>query len=288
MFFSLTLTATSVTVLTSITTASSQTWLRGTVTFEKLVDRAQTLAGKNYVPPAEDALPDWMQKLTYDQYRDIRFDPKKALWIGEGIPFRCMFFHPGYLFKRPVEMWEFTDSHQQRIRLSEEFFTYGPLIEKHGPVPPEVGFAGVRLHTPLNTPDYYDELIVFQGASYWRALGKGQRYGISSRGIAVNTGLAGIPEEFPDFRAFWLRKPSIGDDHAHIYALLDGPSVTGAYEFKIYPGEDTVVDVRMVVFLRKDVLRLGIAPMSSMYWFGENSRRRFDDYRPEVHDSDGL
>lgn len=265
-----------------------QTWLRGTVTFEKLVERAQNLAGKAYVPPSENALPQWMQELSYDQYRDIRFDPKKALWIGEGIPFRAMFFHPGYLFRRPVEMWEFTDSHQQRIRLSEEFFTYGPLIEKHGAVPPEVGFAGVRLHTPLNTPDYYDELIVFQGASYWRALGRGQRYGISARGIAVNTGLAGVPEEFPDFRAFWLRKPNVGDDHALVYALLDGPSVTGAYEFMIYPGEDTVVDVRMVVFLRRDVQRLGIAPMSSMYWFGENSRRRFDDYRPEVHDSDGL
>jgi glucans biosynthesis protein len=131
-------------------------------------------------------------------------------------------------------------------------------------------------------------MIVLQGASYWRALGKGQRYGISARGLAVDTGIEGGEEEFPLFREFWLGKPVKGDAAATFFALLDGPSYTGAYAFRVEPGDDTVVTVNAVLFARKAVRRLGIAPMSSMYWFGENSRRRFDDFRPEVHDSDGL
>jgi glucans biosynthesis protein len=119
-------------------------------------------------------------------------------------------------------------------------------------------------------------------------LGKNQRYGISSRGIAVDTGADGAAEEFPSFREFWLRKPEPGDTQVRIYALLDGPSYAGAYVFKIHPGNVTKVNVKAVIFTRRAVKRLGIAPMSSMFWFGENSRRRFDDFRPEVHDSDGL
>lgn len=266
----------------------AQTWLRGAVTFEAVENRARELAGRKYQPPDDDALPQWMRELTYDQYRDIRFDPAQALWGKEPLRFRAHFFHPGYLFTRPVELYEVTDSHRQKIRLSEQFFTYGPLVAKHGELPPEAGFAGLRIHSPLNTPDYFDELIVFQGASYWRALGRGQRYGISARGIAVNTGLLGRAEEFPDFRAFWLRKPEPGEESMTLLALLDGPSLAGAYEFVVTPGEDTVVEVRSVLFLREPVERLGVAPLSSMFWFGENSRRRFDDLRPEVHDSDGL
>ncbi|MCB1134311.1 MAG: glucan biosynthesis protein, partial [Verrucomicrobiae bacterium] len=173
-------------------------------------------------------------------------------------------------------------------RFAEAFFDYGPLVAHRGELPQDGGFSGFRLHTPLNQPDVYDELVVFQGASYWRALGKGQKYGISARGIAVDTGVDGAAEEFPAFREFWLRKPEKGDTHARIYALLDGPSYAGAYAFRVHPGDDTQMEVRAVLFCRKEVKRFGVAPMSSMFWFGENSRRRFDDYRPEVHDSDGL
>lgn len=256
--------------------------------FGKIEERARELAAEPYQEPSGDVLPEWMRQLTYDQYRDIRFNPEQALWGQEPLRFRAMFFHPGYLFTRPVELYEVTDSHRQKIRLSEDFFTYGPLVSEHGGLPPEAGFAGLRIHSPLNAPDYFDELIVFQGASYWRALGRGQRYGISARGVAVNTGLPDQAEEFPDFRAFWLGKPSPGEENLQILALLDGPSITGAFSFVITPGEDTIVEVHSVLFTRKAITRLGIAPMSSMFWFGENSRRRFDDFRPEVHDSDGL
>nr|WP_226895599.1 glucan biosynthesis protein [Luteolibacter marinus] len=265
-----------------------QDWEREDVTFEKIEARAKHLADSDYVAPDKESLPAWMKDLTYDQYRDIRFIPERALWAAEKLPFRAMLFHPGYIFREPVTVNEYTETHQQRIRLTDEFFSYGPLVDARGDLPPEAGFAGVRLHAPLNNPGIFDELIVFQGASYWRALGKNQRYGISSRGVAIDTGADGVAEEFPMFREFWLRKPVAEDKASMMFALLDGPSYTGAYGFVIQPGDDTVVSVRAVLHARKEVKRLGLAPMSSMFWFGENSRRRFDDFRPEVHDSDGL
>ena len=268
--------------------ALCQTWEREDVGFESIQSRARDLANKPYVAPNRDSLPAWMNDLSYDQYRDIRFNPNQALWNADKLPFRAMFFHPGYLFREPVTLNEFTSTHQQQIRLAEAFFNYGPQVSKHGDLPAGGGFAGFRLHAPLNNPDVFDELVVFQGASYWRALGKNQKYGISSRGLAVDTGIENVQEEFPNFREFWLRKPDANDAQAVIYALLDGASYSGAFQFKISPGNTPIVDVHAVLFARRAVQRLGIAPMSSMFWFGENSRRRFDDFRPEVHDSDGL
>jgi glucans biosynthesis protein len=272
---------------TLTTSALCQDWGREDVGFESIQSRARDLATKPFVPPAQN-LPAWMNNLSYDQYRDIRFNPNQALWATEKLPFRAMFFHPGSNFREPVVLNEFTSTHQQKIRLAEAYFNYGPLINKHGELPADGGFSGFRLHTPLNKPDQFDELIAFQGGSYWRALGKNQHYGISSRGIAVDTGAEGATEEFPSFREFWLRKPEANATQVVAYALLDGPSYSGAYQFKISPGNATIVEVKAVLFARRAVQRLGIAPMSSMFWFGENSKRRFDDFRPEVHDSDGL
>jgi len=268
--------------------AFCQTWEREVVDFPAIQSRAKDLANKPYVAPDREALPEWMKNLTYDQYRDIRFNADQALWTADKLPFRAMFFHPGYLFREPVTLDEFTATHQQRIRPSEDFFDYGKLVPKRGEYPVASGFAGFKLLSYFNKPDRLDEVIVFQGASYWRALGKSQHYGLSARGLAIDTGANGAKEEFPAFREFWLGKPEAADTAANLYALLDGPSYTGAYAFKVAPGEDTVVTVQAVLFARKAVQRLGIAPMSSMFWFGENSRHRFDDFRPEVHDSDGL
>jgi len=267
-------------------TAHAQTWLREDVDFQKIEARAKDLAAQPYQAPDREALPGWMKALSYDQYRDIRFRQDQALWNQGNLPFRASFFHPGYSFREPVQVHEFTSTHSQEVRFTPSFFEYGNLITEKGEFPPNAGFSGIRLHAALNKPDMVmDELTVFQGASYWRALGKGQRYGISSRGVAIDTG---AEEEFPSFREFWLRKPDATDQAIQVLALLDGPSVTGAYAFVIQPGEDTVMTVKAVLFPRKVVKRFGVAPMSSMFWFGENSRRRFDDLRPEVHDSDGL
>jgi len=268
--------------------AFSQTWEREKVGFESIQSRARDLANKPYVAPNRDNLPAWMSNLTTEQYQDIRFNPNQALWATDNLPFRAMFFHPGYRFRDPVTLNEFTSTHQQQIRLAEAYFNYGPLVQKHGELPPDGGFSGFRLLAPLNSPGNFDELISFQGANYWRALGKNQRYGISSRGLAVDTGIDDVTEEFPTFREFWLRKPDADDTKAQFFALLDGPSYVGAYAFSVHPGNETIVDVQAVLFTRRAVQRLGIAPMSSMFWFGENSRRRFDNWHPETHDSDGL
>lgn len=265
-----------------------QSWQREKISFEAVEKRAKDLADSDYVPTDADNLPDWLKNLGYDQYRAIRFRNEHELWAAENLPFRCVFFHPGYIFKEPVQLNEFTSTHTQRIRLSESYFEYGDLVGERGDLPVEAGFSGFRLYTPYVADEGFGEVAAFQGASYWRALGKGQRYGISARGIAIDTAMEGVQEEFPGFREFWLGKPEPGDPTLSVLALMDGPSVTGAYEFRIRPGQETAFDVTAVLFARREVRRVGIAPMSSMFWFGENSRRRFDDFRPEVHDSDGL
>ena len=151
----------------------------------------------------------------------------------------------------------------------------------------DVGFAGFRVHANVNGPGYKDEVLVFQGASYFRALGKDQRYGLSARGLAVDTAqLSG--EEFPYFTEFWLAWPAAKDDHLVIYALLDSRRVTGAYRFELKPGTSTVMNVEARVFVREKIDKLGLAPLTSMFFYGENQHAQVDDYRPEVHDSDGL
>src|SRR6218665_318675 len=141
------------TVLSS--SAFSQTWEREDVTFPSIESRAKDLANKPYVAPDKAGLPDWMKNLTYDQYRDIRFNPDQALWAGDKLPFRAMLFHPGYIYNEPVRLNEFTATHTQRIRLAEAFFNYGPLVKKHGDLPADGGFAGFRLHAPLNSETYF-------------------------------------------------------------------------------------------------------------------------------------
>src|SRR5690606_38750120 len=144
------------------------------------------------------------------------------------------------------------------------------------------GVAGFRLHSPLNRPDVMDELVSFLGASYFRALGRGNFYGLSARGLAVNTATS-VGEEFPLFTDFWIERPMREDKSATVYAAMDSASVTGAYAFKITPGQNTVMEVTARLFIRKDIPRLGIAPMTSMFLFSENNDHAFDDYRNQVH-----
>jgi glucans biosynthesis protein len=150
----------------------------------------------------------------------------------------------------------------------------------------DVGFAGLRAHYPLSTREYKDEVVVFLGASYFRALGARQRYGLSARGLAIDT-VGGQGEEFPWFIEFWVVKPAADAKTLTLYGLLDSPRASGAYQFDVRPGEQTVVDVRARLLLRASVATLGIAPLTSMFFFAENQPHR-TDFRPEVHDSDGL
>lgn len=269
--------------------AGSYAWAAGaerlTVDFPYVEQAAKRLAEKPYSPP--DTIPEELQSIDYDDYREIRFNPIKALWADEELPFRIEFFHLGYLYNESVTVNETTPTHKQKIPYSSELFDYGKNSDLAADLPSDLGYAGIRILYPLNNPEVYDEVAVFQGASYFRMLSRGQIWGLSSRGLAINTGTA-AGESFPIFREFWLRKPKPKDRELLFYALLDGKWATGAYEFKLIPGDPTTMKIRATLFFRQIPTRIGLAPFSSMFWYGEVSMDRPADYRPEVHDSDNL
>ncbi len=248
-----------------------------------LLQKAHSLSQKSYQAPSE--VSGDLKKLNYDQYRNIRFVREKGPWYGQRKPFEIQFFHPGALFNNEVMINEVVNGKTRPIAYSPSFFDFGENQKLQSNS--ASGYAGFRLHYPLNNEFYFDELISFLGASYFRALGRGQKYGLSARGLAIDTGLE-TGEEFPIFREFWIEKPQRWVKTVTVYALLDSPSIVGAYTFIIRPGSVTIVDVDAVLFTRKKINKLGIAPLTSMYLFGENTKNRFDDHRPEVHDSDGL
>ncbi|WP_417721965.1 glucan biosynthesis protein [Salipiger sp.] len=252
--------------------------------FDALTTEMRRRAGEDHkVPdPVESPLPE----LDYDDYRHIQFRPASARWQGGAAPFQLHAYHLGWLFKEPVKLFEVDDGRAVPMPFSTDDFRYGGDISvpEHVDLP---GVAGFRLNAPLNAPDRYDEVVSFLGASYFRALGKHNVYGLSARGLAVNTATGG-DEEFPRFSAFWLEKPAEGADQVVFYAALESPSVTGAYRFVLVPGEVTRIDVTARLFFRRDVAQIGIAPLTSMYLFGPNDEGGFDDYRRAVHDSEYL
>lgn len=253
--------------------------------FSDVEAKAMDLATKSYARD-DGGLPDFLAKLDYDQYQDIRFRTEKSIWHDEALPFQVQTFHRGFMFKDRVVINVLDHGSASRIAYSPDLFDYG-RNQFPSPLPEDIGFAGLRLHYPLKRDDTYDGIAVFLGASYFRAVGLGQTFGLSARGLAIDTGLAKA-EEFPIFREFWIEKPEKDANSLTVYALLDSPSVVGAYRFVIRPGMDMVFDVSSHLYLRKAVERLGIAPLTSMFLRGENTDRFIDDVRPEVHDSDGL
>ena len=250
-----------------------------------VVERARELAGGAYAEAA-GTLPETLARLTYDQYRDIRFRPSQALLADGPAGYRLQLFHPGFLFSNPVQINVVRDARASRVAFSRSAFDYG-ANRFDDDLPADLGFAGLRVHYPLNEAKVLDELIVFQGASYFRFLSPGQNYGLSARGLAIDTGLHS-GEEFPMFREFWVEAPESDGAPLVIHALLDSPSTSGAYLFTVTPDETTTVDVEVTLFPRQAIRKLGIAPLTSMYLHGEDRLRTFDDFRPEVHDSDGL
>ncbi len=260
---------------------------RGEVFFNLIAERAQALAKKPYQAPNTE-LPDVLNNMKYEQYRNIRFRPEASLWRDQS-PFEVQFFHPGFLYKHPVDIEVVNqDGTSLPLHFDPAMFNYendaqGVKALKDN----NFGFAGFRVHFPINSDEYKDEFLVFQGASYFRLIGPGHFYGLSARGLAIDTA-ENSGEEFPIFKKFWLVKPQPEDARLVIYALLDSPSVTGAYRFEVHPGAPTEMQVSSKLYARKDIKKLGVAPLTSMFFFGENKTRFFDDFRPEVHDSDGL
>lgn len=256
--------------------------------FDAITSRAKLLAKDDFTPLAAH-IPEALAKMDYDQYRSIRFRPEASLWRNEA-QFEVQLFHAGYISKEPKILHMATNNGDSILQFKQEFFNYeGTAASLAGIAPKDIGFAAFRLHYPLNNKDYKDEFFAFGGSSYFRVVGPGQGYGISARGLAVDTAESS-GEEFPTFREFWLLKPTPAETHVVVYALLDSPSVAGAYRFDMYPGANNQIHITARVFARKDIKKLGFAPLTSMFLFGENSvnKNKFDDFRPEVHDSDGL
>jgi len=252
--------------------------------FDVLKASAARLGATPYQPHGR-ALPADVAALSWDQYQAIRFNDSQRLWADEPLAFRAGLFHLGLYFKRPVRIFEVADRRAREFPYSSALFDYGSSGLRGMRQPKDLGFAGFRLH--WRQDNFRSDVAAFLGASYFRAVGRQGQYGLSARGLAVDTALPGN-EEFPDFTDFYLERPAPGSDTLTVYALLDSPSVAGAYRFLITPGEPLVMDVEAALYPRRAIERVGIAPCTSMYQVGENDRRMAGDWRPEIHDSDGL
>lgn len=254
--------------------------------FDILTDRMRTLAGQE--PTRAERPASFLDDLAYEDYQNILFDAERARWADDDGFFQVHAFHTGWLFEEVVRIHEVVDGQSREMQFSTEDFKYMKGLAERVPEDATLpGVAGFKFNAPLNNADKFDEVVSFVGASYFRALGRDDVYGLSARGLAINTGLS-RKEEFPRFSEFWLVRPEGTEQEVVVYASLESESVTGAYRFVIHPGGPTAMDVTARLFFRADVQQLGIAPLTSMYLFGENDRQGFDDFRPEVHDSDGL
>jgi glucans biosynthesis protein len=267
-------------------TAAPDTAAPQSFSFDLLSDVMREKAAQD--PAAPEPVPDFLSSLTYDDYQKIVFWPDRARWNFKGSAYRIHAFHMGWLFKEAVHVFEVVDGMATAMTFSTEDFEYRGDLKARVPAGFALpGVSGIRLNSPLNRPDLFDEVVSFAGASYFRALGRDNFYGLSARGLAVNTGLSSA-EEFPRFSAFYVQRPAPGARTVTVYAALESTSVTGAYRFVITPGEETVIDVTARLYFRAAVEQLGVAPLTSMFLFSEVNRGGFDDYRPQVHDSNGL
>jgi len=258
----------------------------GDVAFDRadVIAMARDLASRPYQARAQ--VPQEWLDLTYEQYRSIRFRLDHGLWFGSDTPFNVDFFAPGLYFPRPVQISTVEGGRVEAVPFDLEMFDRAEDVPPL-PVSDTLGFSGFRLRTEMHRPGKTDEFCVFQGASYFRAIGLHEVYGLSARGLALKTGDP-EGEEFPEFIRFWLERPKPGQPNMIVHALMDSPSVAGAYRFDITAGEDCQMQVEATLFPRTDLTHVGIAPGTSMFLFDQTNRNRFDDFRPAVHDSDGL
>ncbi len=251
---------------------------------QTVATRARALAAKAYAP--RPTIPQEWRDISYDEYRSIWFDPRNALWEGTARPQRLDVFPPGLYFPRAVEINVVADSAARPVLFDEAVFertdTFPDLPQND-----HMGYSGLRLRADLLGDGDFTEYAVFQGASYFRGIGTGENYGLSARGLALKTGDP-EGEEFPDFVAFWIETPAPSAKSVTVHALLDSPSCTGAFRFEITHGAVLDMVVEAQIFARKDLKNVGIAPLTSMFLFDATMRDRFSDFRPNVHDSDGL
>lgn len=257
--------------------------------FDGLVARARKLARQPYAAP-QTRYAALLDSIDYDVQRKIKPRAGQALWADSDSLFAVEFFHLSKTARIPVAINVVTDGVSRRLQYDRDMFSYGdPALARK--LPDDLGFAGFRVMVPnfrSMDPDTTEtDWLAFLGASYFRSSGALDQYGVSARGIAVNTGMD-APEPFPRFSAFWLQRPEPGSHSIIIYALLQGEHITGAYRFDCNRDGRVIMDIKARLFQRKDIQRLGIAPLTSMYWYSQIDHRQGVDWRPEVHDSDGL
>lgn len=251
--------------------------------FEQLRERARGLASRAF-RPAPASHPKFLESIDYDTYQKIRFRREQALWANDPAAMPVELFHLGRYAKQPVAIHLVEDGRARRVHYAPSLFDYS-ATDLAGEVPTDLGFAGFRV---LNPGEASGDWLAFMGASYFRSAGENSQYGLSARGIAVDTGVPERQEEFPRFIAIWLEQTQQSDNSITVYALLEGQSLTGAYRIDCHKEAAVTMDIHAELFQREDIAQLGIAPLTSMYWYSETNHRRGTDWRPEIHDSDGL
>ncbi|MEP2782781.1 MAG: glucan biosynthesis protein G [Pseudoruegeria sp.] len=248
-------------------------------------EKARALAAKSYVAPRR--IPAAWTDIEYEDYVSIWFDSRNALWFDEAAaPLEVDVFPPGLYYPHPVDIAVVDGKNARPVQFDMAVFDKTDKFPNL-PVDDTLGYSGLRLRAELETPGIHTEFAVFQGASYFRAIGTGDVYGLSARGLAIDTAEQN-GEEFPEFRAFWINRPDPGNKTFVLHALMDSPSCSGSYKFTITHGQPLIMEVEATLFARADMTHVGIAPLTSMFQFDETNRDRFSDFRPAVHDSDGL
>ncbi|SES36285.1 glucans biosynthesis protein [Tranquillimonas rosea] len=248
--------------------------------FDRLIEDARTLSTHQFIPmkPRE---PDILERIDYDRHNQIQYRENATLWSANDTAPPVRFFFPGRYFKEPVHIYAVSDGMAREIPFSPDLFRF-PEDHPARQLSDTRGFAGFRVMDQEMDADW----LAFLGASYFRTAGYSGQFGLSARGLALDTAVPGGPEEFPRFTRFWL-EPGEGSDLVS-YALLESPRATGAYRIASRREDGVIQDIEAKVFLRGDVERLGVAPLTSMFWFGKHNDDVAPDWRPEVHDSDGL
>ena len=266
--------------------AVTQSASRYAFSFDTLLEDAKRRAQKPY-SPQRNTLPAGLDKLSPEQYRSIHFNPNAGIWRAESVPFRLELLRAGYSLQSvSVTISTVENGMAQDLAATPAMFQISPSLPQLGSKV-SLPLSGFRLRAEINAKKVWDEFLVFQGATYFRAVAQHLLYGLSARGLAINTAEPS-GEEFPAFTHFWVERPAPRANSIVIYALLESDSATGAYRFTVQPGSETLMDVELTLFPRADMHVVGIAPVTSMFLFDETNRGRLDDYRPEVHDSDGL
>ena len=260
-------------------TAHGQTFSEGAVTA-----LAEHLSETPFVP--DPAVPQELIDLDYDAYRKIAWKPEMSLWRYLDAPIQAELMHRGDILRNPVRVSTVQDGKVVTLAFDRNLFEYrGDVVGL--PVDAGVDYAGMKLLGPLPGSEYLQEFFAWAGASYFRGISAGQVYGASNRGLAIDIGTNRV-EEFPIVRALWLQRPEVGAETARVWALLDSHAVAGAYRFDVTPGDPTVCEVRATLFFRHVPTKIGVAPASSMFLWGDGYEALRADDRPEVHDSDGL